>query len=144
MFGSYVLIPQFVQLPAVTGYGFGESTTEAGLFLLPCALLMLCAGPLSGGSARATGRAFRSRWAAVSPSLAYVELALFHDTLAEIALGVLLVGLGVGLALAAMANLVVEAVPHDLTGVATGINAIMRTIGGSIGAQVAAAMLAGH
>ena len=56
----------------------------------------------------------------------------------------LLVGIGIGLAFAAMANLVVEAVRQDQTGVATGINTIMRSIGGSIGAQVAAAMLAGH
>ena len=38
MFGSYVLIPQLVELPAVTGYGFDESTTVAGLILLPSAL----------------------------------------------------------------------------------------------------------
>ena len=40
-----------------------------------------------------------------------------------------------------MANLVVEAVPPDVTGVASAINAIMRTIGGAIGAQVAAAIV---
>ena len=59
-------------------------------------------------------------------------------------MGGLLVGVGIGLAFAAMANLVVEAVRQDQTGVATGINTIMRSIGGSIGAQVAAAMLAGN
>ena len=53
-------------------------------------------------------------------------------------------GIGIGLAFAAMANLVVEAVRQDQTGVATGINTIMRSIGGSIGAQVAASILAGH
>ena len=42
-----------------------------------------------------------------------------------------------------MANLVVEAVPPDVTGVASAINAIMRTIGGAIGAQVAAAIVSG-
>jgi MFS family permease len=45
------------------------------------------------------------------------------------------------MALAAMANLVVEAVPPDVTGVASAINAIMRTIGGAVGAQVAAAIV---
>ena len=52
----------------------------------------------------------------------------------------MLIGIGIGLAFAAMANLVVEAVRQDQTGVATGINTIMRSIGGSIGAQVAAAI----
>ena len=35
MFGSFILIPQFVQMPASAGFGFGATVTEAGLFLLP-------------------------------------------------------------------------------------------------------------
>ena len=35
MFSAFVLIPQFVQTPASTGYGFGSSVTQAGLFLDP-------------------------------------------------------------------------------------------------------------
>ena len=77
-------------------------------------------------------------------AFAYVWLALFHATLAEVAVGGLLVGIGIGLAFAAMANLVVEAVRPDQTGVATGINTIMRSIGGAVGAQIAAALIAGH
>ena len=30
MFASFVLIPQFVEMPKSTGYGFGSSVTEAG------------------------------------------------------------------------------------------------------------------
>jgi EmrB/QacA subfamily drug resistance transporter len=144
MFGSYVLIPQLVELPAVTGYGFAKSTTVAGLILLPSAVVMLGAGPLSGWLGSRFGSRLPLFLGGIFALLAYVELALFHETLAEIAFGALLVGIGIGLAFAAMANLVVEAVRQDQTGVATGINTIMRSIGGSIGAQVAAAMLAGH
>jgi EmrB/QacA subfamily drug resistance transporter len=144
MFGSYVLIPQLVELPAETGYGFAESTTVAGLLLLPSALVMLGAGPLSGWLGSRFGSRLPLALGGLFAVLAYLWLALFHGTLAEIAFGALLVGIGIGLAFAAMANLIVEAVPQDQTGVATGINTIMRSIGGSIGAQVAAAMLAGH
>ena len=145
MFGSYVLIPQLVELPAVTGYGFAKTTTVAGLLLLPSALVML-------GRRAAVRLARAPRFGSRLPLalggvfavLAYFWLALFHETLAEIAVGGLLVGIGIGLAFAAMANLVVEAVRQDQTGVATGINTIMRSIGGSIGAQMAAAILAGN
>ena len=41
-----------------------------------------------------------------------------------------------GLAFSAMSNLIVEAVPSSQTGVATGMNANIRTIGGAIGSQV--------
>ena len=43
-----------------------------------------------------------------------------------------------------MANLIVEAVPQHQTGEATGMNTIMRTVGGAFGAQIAAAIVTGH
>ena len=33
MYSSFMLIPQYVQEPTSTGYGFGASVTQAGLFL---------------------------------------------------------------------------------------------------------------
>ena len=143
MFGSFVLVPQFVQTPAVVGYGFGASVTESGLFLLPSALLMLFAGPLSGRLGARYGSRVPLALGALSSGLSYALLATFHGARIDIYLSSVLLGLGVGLALAAMANLVVEAVPPDVTGVASAINAIMRTIGGAIGAQVAAAIVSG-
>jgi len=143
MFGSFVLVPQFVQTPARAGYGFGASVTESGLFLLPSALLMLFAGPLSGRLGGRYGSRVPLALGATSSGLSYAWLAAFHGERIDIYLSSVLLGLGVGLALAAMANLVVEAVPPDVTGVASAINAIMRTIGGAVGAQVAAAIVSG-
>ena len=42
-----------------------------------------------------------------------------------------------------MATLVVQAVPQRQTGIATAINMILRSVGGAIGAQAAAAILTG-
>jgi EmrB/QacA subfamily drug resistance transporter len=143
MFGSFVLIPQFVQTPPSAGYGFGASVTESGLFLLPSALLMLFAGPFSGRLGARYGSRVPLAVGALSSGLSYAWLAAFHGARIDIYLASVLLGLGVGMALAAMANLVVEAVPPDVTGVASAINAIMRTIGGAVGAQVAAAIVSG-
>ena len=52
------------------------------------------------------------------------------------------IGLGIGLAFASMANLIVESVPPEQTGVATGMNAIFRTIGGALGGQISATIIA--
>ena len=60
MFGAFILIPQFVQVPESTGYGFGASVTAAGLFLAPSAVVMLVAGPVAGALGRATDRGSRS------------------------------------------------------------------------------------
>ncbi len=48
MFGSFLLIPQLAEAPESTGYGFGLDATGAGLLMLPGALVMLVAGPVSG------------------------------------------------------------------------------------------------
>ncbi len=69
-------------------------------------------------------------------------LAIAHSQGMEIAIASVIQGLGVGLAFAAMANLIVVAVPQEQVGVATGINAISRTVGGALGSQVVASFLA--
>ena len=50
-------------------------------------------------------------------------------------------GVGLTFAFAAMANLIVEAVPQSEVGIATGINTVMRTVGGSFGAAIVTAIL---
>ena len=50
-------------------------------------------------------------------------------------------GVGFGLAFAAMSSLIVAAVPPEQTGVASGMNANIRTIGGSVGAALMASVV---
>jgi EmrB/QacA subfamily drug resistance transporter len=142
MYSSFVLIPQFVQTPDASGYGFGSSVTEAGLFLVPTTIAMIIASPLGG---RLSGR-FGSKVPLVLGSsitlMAYILLAVAHSAHWQIYLASLLLGTGIGFAFASMSNLIVEAVRPDQTGVATGMNAVMRTIGGAVGGQVAASILA--
>ena len=75
MFGSFILIPQFVQAPAKAGYGFGASITVSGIYLLPWALLMLVAGPLCGRLRRALRVAPAARPGRVFSRLSYSWLA---------------------------------------------------------------------
>ena len=53
-------------------------------------------------------------------------------------------GVGFGLAFSAMSALIVMAVPPSQTGVASGMNANIRTIGGSIGAAAMASIVTSH
>ena len=143
MYSAFVLIPQFVQTPTSTGYGFGSSVTQAGLFLLPSTIVMIVAAPLGG---RLSGR-FGSKVPLVArrddhDGLRSCLLAAGTPRTGRSTLRRPLLGVGVGFAFASMANLIVEAVRADQTGVATGMNAVMRTIGGAVGGQVAASILA--
>ena len=63
MFGTFVLIPNFVETPrglaagtaGLVHYGFDASATKAGLYLLPSSITLLFAGPAAGVIGRRTG-----------------------------------------------------------------------------------------
>ncbi|GAA3223905.1 hypothetical protein GCM10010468_50700 [Actinocorallia longicatena] len=143
MFGAFMLIPQFIETPEAAGYGFGGSATQAGLIMLPGCLMMLVAGPVS---ALVTQR-FGARIALVLGSLitgaGLLLIAADHGSPAAV-LGVTMVMFfGIGLAFAAMPNLIIDAVSPDQTGQATGVNALLRSVGSSLGSQLVAGILAG-
>ena len=48
MYSSFILVPEFVETPISSGYGFGSSVTQAGLFLLPATVMMLVISPIAG------------------------------------------------------------------------------------------------
>src|SRR3954464_6625265 len=48
MYSSFILLPELVQEPASTGYGFGASVTAAGLFLLPATIAIVVVGQMAG------------------------------------------------------------------------------------------------
>jgi EmrB/QacA subfamily drug resistance transporter len=141
MFSAFLLVPALVQLPESTGYGFGASVTEAGLFLAPMPIAMLLVSPLAGRLSRTVGSRVPLIAGSLVCALAFVVLTGAHDERWEIYVATGLLGVGIGLAFASLANLIVEAVRPEQTGVATGMNTIMRSIGGAIGGQVAATIV---
>jgi MFS family permease len=143
MYTAFVLIPQFVQTPTSTGYGFGASVSQAGLYLVPTTIALLITSPIGGRLSSLVGSKVPLVLGSILTTIAFVVLAMAGSRW-EIYLAATLVGAGVGFAFASMANLIVEAVPAGQTGVATGMNTIVRTIGGAIGAEIASSVLAGH
>jgi EmrB/QacA subfamily drug resistance transporter len=141
MFASFVLIPQFVEMPVSTGYGFGASVTEAGLYLLPLTAAMLMVGPVAGRLSVTVGSRVPLALGALLSAVAWVMLALGHGSGWEVVAATFVMGLGIGLSFASMVNVIVESVRPQQTGVATGMNVIFRNVGGSLGAQVSASIL---
>lgn len=143
MFGSITLIPRFVETPEASGYGFTLSAAGAGLVMLPVGVFTLIASPLSGRLAERFGPRMPMCVGAGCAAVAFAWLAVAHSTVWDFYLTGVLVGAGYGLAFAALGNLVVASVEPCSTGVAVGVNTIVRTVGGALGAQIASALLAG-
>ncbi len=136
MYSVIGFLPQFLQSPTSTGYGFGASIVQSGLYLLPLTVAMFIVGLLSGRIAAAIGSKASVIIGSSFSTAAYLLLAFADRWPWEIYLASTLLGVGLGLAFSAMSNLIVQAVPASQTGVASGMNANIRTIGGAVGAAV--------
>ncbi|MGW2103876.1 MFS transporter [Streptomyces olivaceoviridis] len=144
MYSIWSFLPGFVQTPSAAGYGFGASVTASGLLMLPMLVAMFLSGVLSGRlEPRVGAKALLTTGAALG-ALACGFLTLWHDEQWQVAAVSGLFGLGIGLAFASMANLIVGSVPAEQTGAATGMNANIRTIGGSIGAALTSVLVTGR
>jgi MFS family permease len=142
MYSAFIVFPQFAQLPTGTGFGFGASVVASGLYLLPSTIAMMVVGMAAGPIAARFGSKAAVIVGSIFAAAAFGLIAAAHDHPYEMLLSAALMGIGIGLAFAALGNLVVQAVPAHQTGAAGGMNTVMRTIGGAIGGQLAATLIA--
>jgi EmrB/QacA subfamily drug resistance transporter len=143
MYSSFVLLPELVQEPVSSG-GFGASVTVAGLFLLPATIAIVVVGQMAGLLERRIGSRGSLIGGALFALACYVLLVADRSQELEIYVAAGLLGIGIGLSFSAMANLIVQNVSQQQTGVATGMNAVTRTLGGAFGGQLAATLLASN
>jgi EmrB/QacA subfamily drug resistance transporter len=141
MFAMFITLPQFTETPTRAGYGFGASVTQSGLYLAPFAAAMVIIAPMTGR----LSKAFGSKMVLVVGSLvtgsSYLLLILNHSDQWSIYTATGLLGVGIALGFASMANLIIEAVPARQTGVATGMNTNIRNIGAALGSGIATSLV---
>ncbi len=144
LYASFVVFPQFAQLPKSTGFGFGASVVVSGLYLLPATIGMTILGLRAGAISARFGSRVALLAGTVFAIASFAMLAVAHDHPYELLIAAALLGVGIGLAFAALGNLIVRAVPPEQTGVASGMNTVMRTLGGALGGQLSATFISAH
>lgn len=138
MTGSLFLLTQHLQF--VLGYG----PLEAGLRTAPLALTVVALN-LTGLGARFVGRAG-------TPAAIAAGMCLLAAGLGAIALlggrdyggmlfGLIVMGAGVALAMPAMANAIMSAIPREKAGVGAGVNGTLAEFGNGLGVAVLGAVL---
>jgi MFS family permease len=141
MFASFGFLPQFLQTPSSAGYGFGASITESGNLLLPSAVASFLVGFFTARLIRAFGSRLVIVSGTVLTAVAFASMALWHDATWQLYAATTVQGIGSGLVFSSLAGVVIASVPREQTGVASGMNANIRTIGGSIGSAVMAGVV---
>jgi EmrB/QacA subfamily drug resistance transporter len=141
MYAVFAFLPEFVQTPKSSGYGFGASITQSGLILLPLTVTMFLVGLFANRFAARIGGKIVVLLGSLVGTASMALLAFAHAHTWELYIATAVMGVGFGLAFAAMSSLIVSAVPPEQTGVASGMNANIRTIGGSIGSALMASVV---
>ncbi|WP_157437287.1 MFS transporter [Actinoplanes subtropicus] len=137
MFAAWMIVPLLVQQDPRTGAGFGAPAAAVGLYLLPTAAGTFAVTPLVGRIAEASGPRSPLFLGGLAAAVSYGWMAAAHGSPVSLLLALLVEGAGIGLAFAAVAVRTVRSVPADQAGVAAGVNTIMRTVGGTLGTNLA-------
>ncbi|MDQ7880403.1 MFS transporter [Microbacterium sp. QXD-8] len=142
-FGFWGYLPQFLETPIDSGWGLGLGVQAAGLALLPLLIGMSSVGFATGAIARVIPLRLMMALGALLMAGGVVFAVFDHETVLTLAIAGGVFGLGIGLAYASTASIIVESVPADRTGIATGVNANLRTIGSAIGSAFTTAIVFG-
>lgn len=145
LYFGFLGLTQFVQIDrAAAGYGFSASVLTASLvYLLPGALTGFVTATLSGRFIDRFGARPVLVCGALTGIAGFLWLALAHSQSWQVIVAGIWVNAYISLGYGALPALVVAEVDNDETGVATGVNAIARTVGSSIAAALVAVLL-GH
>ena len=141
-FAFWGYLPQFLELSTESG-GTGLSVGDAGLVLVPLLIGMSGIGFAAGALNRIVSLRTMLATGAILMAASAASAAFAHTSPWQLALAGAGFGIGCGLAYAASASIVVQSVPADVVGVATGVNAHLRTIGSAIGAAATGAIVFG-
>jgi len=133
MFGGMITLPLMLQLVN------GASPTESGLMMLPMVLGMMIATMVAGQVTRKTGQyKIFIRTGTSMLLLGYIYMIGYSADMAywQIAIGMLIIGMGLGQLMQTLTLVAQQSVPASDIGVATSSATFFRQMGGTLGVAV--------
>ena len=142
MYLLLTLITRYAQTPSRAGYGFGLSTFEAGLVLVPFSVLGFVAGKTTPRLRARIGAPVLLAASALVVLCGFVLFAAARSDLAEVLVAMAILGSGVGSFSAAMPGVILAVTPAGETSSAMSFNQVVRSVGFSFGSAVGGLVLA--
>lgn len=142
MFANMLVSTQLLQTPTDSGYGIGLDAMNAGLWMAPSAIAFGAMAPVSSWFTRRFGPETTIAIGAGIMTISYAARVPLSETLAQVAIGSVIVSIGTALAYSALPTLIMRSVPVTETAAANGLNTLLRSIGTSTASAVVAAIFA--
>jgi predicted MFS family arabinose efflux permease len=133
LMGALFLSTQFLQ------FDLGFSPLQAGLRILPIAVMIVVGAAVSPMAARLVGVKLTVASGLVSIAAGLWQVSAssrFDTTYGDVVLGLLLIGLGAGLMLPTATNSVIGSVPQGDSGMGSASNTVALQVGGALGVAV--------
>jgi predicted MFS family arabinose efflux permease len=142
MYLLLTLITRYAQTPHSAGYGFGLTTSLAGVVLVPFSVLGFVGGKLTPRARKRIDAPFLLAGSAVVIGGGFVLFAVARSDLAELFLAMGLLGLGVGSFSSAMPGVILAVTAKSETSSAMSFNYVVRSVGYSLGSAIGGLVLA--
>jgi MFS family permease len=142
LFGAQTAAALFLASPpGKDGYGLGYGTLGIGWVLLPAGVAAFASSAVAHRFADALGQRAVPALGGFLLAGGYIAVLYAHQSAWQFVLVNLVLGFGTGLVLSSLPALVLDVSPADRTGIATGIYSTAKSLGGSVGSTVFAALL---
>ncbi len=137
LFGALFVLTQYLQ------FSLGFTPLQTGVRVLPAAAAVAAFAPLSALAVRAAGArlTITAGLALIAAGLWQVSSATAATTYLGVLPGMILLGVGAGLAIPSATNSVMGSVPGGDTGVAAATNGSFMQLGGALGVAVIGSLL---
>ncbi len=138
LFGALFVLTQFLQ------FDLGYTALQAGLRVLPAAGAIAVVAPLSALLQRAVGTRFTAAAGLfiIGAGLWQISLATTSSTYLSTVTGMVMLGIGAGLAIPASTASVMGSVPAEHTGIGSATNGAVLQLGGALGVAIIGSLLA--
>lgn len=137
LMGALFVLTQFLQ------FQLGYTPLQAGVRTLPAAGAIAVVAPVSSAIVRRLGTKLTvfAGLLAVAGGLWQISGATAASTYADTLLGMILLGVGAGLALPSATGSVMGSLPREHTGVGSGTNGTFIQVGGALGVAIVGSLL---
>nr|WP_280217698.1 MFS transporter [Nocardia neocaledoniensis] len=139
LFSNILLTTQLLQLPVETGFGAGLTVLQAGVALMPIALVGIVIAPVAAGAISRFGAHRVLLAAAVELAAAFAARVQLSREPWQILAGAVLVGIGLSFTIAAIPTLIMSMTPLAQSAAATGMSSLLQSVGTSTASATLAA-----
>ncbi|WP_338080324.1 MFS transporter [Amycolatopsis rubida] len=144
LYAAFAVYPIFAQLPESAGFGYHASILAGGLYCLPMSIPSIIVSPFAGRLAARIGATAALVLGTLTTAAGFGYMALWNGHPYDMMISLGLMGLGFSIAFPTLLTVCVHSVPAENVAETTGMNTVVRMIGGAIGTQAAATVISGR